>query len=160
VEIIEYLTILTLAVMVFGSFLIWLSRQNKGKRAYKAGDEGVSAMYGVYNQQVDDVLKLKDNQIKRLTAKINTLESEYEEEEEEEPTKKLEGLKPILASRGINPALLDNPFVQKLIKKYTKDMGIEEIVTLAQQFGLFKGSNKPQSLDSGAASPTGTSQYF
>jgi len=142
-EIEQVILILGVFVSVFAIVFMVLGRQNPSKKAQKSGSDGVSAMYNVYNQQVEDVLKLKDNQIKRLNSKISQLEPE-EEGEEEAKIIPLEGLKPLLASKGINPALLDLPFVQKLIKKHTKGMSIEEILALAQQFGL-TGSGKSES---------------
>jgi len=59
----------------------------------------------------------------------------------------LGALEKLAQERGINPALLKNPMLQKLIKKYTKGMGIEEIIAIADQFGLLKGNKGSKPSD-------------
>jgi len=157
VELIDVFLILGVFLPVFFVAVWQLNRVNPTKKGVKAGDSSIKEMYSVYNQQVTDVLKVKDKQISSLSAKLRTFDEENEEIIEEIPAK-LDGLKPLLASRGINPAILENPFVQKLIKKYTKDMSIEDIVQIAQQFGLLKGNTQ---LESGATvTGQGNPNYF
>jgi len=160
-EILDFSFALAVLVSIIGVVMFAIFRLNPAKDAQKAGAAGVKSMYEVYNLQVNDVMKLKDNQIKRLNAKLN----EYAEDEEPDQAgapavNVLEGLKPLLASRNINPAILDLPFVKNLIKKYTKDMNIEDIAAIAQQFGIAKGSGQSGIPDSSTASTDGKSQYF
>jgi len=123
--------------------MIGIFRLKPTKSAQKAGSDGVKEMYSVYNDQVKDVIKIKDGQIQRLMAKIRELDPVIEDNSAKQPIS-LESLRPILEERGINPAILTNPFVQKYIKKYTKGMGIDEILALAEQFGLLKGNKQSQ----------------
>jgi len=124
----------------------------RGKKATRIGQDSIKTMYETYNQQVRDVIKIKDSQIKRLNANLQQYTPDIEEDSTKQPVS-LESLRPILEERGINPAILTNPFVQKYIKKYTKGMGIDEILALAEQFGLLKGNqqSKDQALGYGSA---------
>ena len=139
-------------LLVLGIFLpllfvgIWqLNRVNPNKRAIKAGDNSIKEMYSTYNTQVQDVLKVKEAQIKSLSAKLRSYEEEPEEEEEEvSDLIKNPEIQKMLQSKGINPALLNNPLVSKYIKKYTKGMSVPEILEIANSLGIFKGSSQSQ----------------
>jgi len=155
-ELSEVLLILGIFLPLFFMGIWQLNRLNVTKKGVKAGDSSIKEMYSVYNQQVNDVLKIKDKQISSISAKLRSLESE-EYEEEEKPAMNLEGIKPLLASRGINPALLDLPFVQNLIKKYTKDMSIEDITQL---ISTFAGNKQPTQPDSSTAQTGQNPNYF
>jgi len=103
-------------------------------------------LYNVHNQQVTDVLKLKDKQISSLSAKLRTYE---EDTDEEAPTEVAELVKnpeiqSLLQQKGINPALLDNPIISKYIKKYTKGMSIDQVLEIANQLGFLKGNKQSQ----------------
>jgi len=138
--------------LILGIFLpllfvgIWqLNRANPTKKALKAGDNSIKEMYNTYNQQVSDVLKVKDKQISSLSAKLRTYEGETEEEAPEvTDIIKNPEIQALLQAKGINPTLLDNPVLQKLIKKYTKGMSIEQILEIAQSLGFFKGNKQSQ----------------
>jgi len=139
-------------LLILGVFLprlfvgIWqLNRANPTKKAVKAGDNSIKSMYEVYNTQVSDVLKVKDKQIASLSAKLRVYEEP--DEEQTEPVADLvknPEIQKLLQAKGINPALLDNPIISKYIKKYTKGMSIEQVLEIANQFGLLKGGNKSQ----------------
>jgi len=146
VEIIEVLLILGIFLPLLFVGIWQLNRVNPNRKAVKAGDKSISELYNVHNQQVSDVLKLKDKQISSLSTKLRT----YEEPDEEEPQQVAELVKnpeiqKLLQAKGINPALLDNPIISKYIKKYTKGMSIEQILEIANQFGLLKGGGRSQS---------------
>jgi len=144
VELVDLFAVLavlgSVLVGVFGGIFML----KKGEKTKKTAQDSISSMYTTYNQQVKDVLQIKDSQIKRLQNKIQQLEPEISESESNSPLE-LGALEKLAQERGINPALLKNPMLQKLIKKYTKGMGIEEIIALADQFGLLKGNKKSQS---------------
>ena len=129
----------------------------KGEKSRKTAQDSISSMYSTYNQQVKDVIAIKDSQLKRLQNKIQQLEPELEGNIEDKPLE-LGALEKLAQERGINPALLKNPMLQKLIKKYTKGMGIEEIIAIADQFGLLKGNKQSQSKDPLAIQDS--SQFF
>jgi len=164
-ELIEVLLVLGIFFPLLCVGIWQLNRVNLTKRGLKAGDSSIKEMYSVYNQQVTDVLKVKDKQISSLSTKLRNFEEEEEEiDEKEVKPMQLEGLKPILASRGLNPALLDLPFVQglikkytKVIKKYTKDLSVDEI---SQLIGLFAGGKQPQQSNQDATLPAQNANYF
>jgi len=133
------------AVLVVGSgvMLYAIKRHNPAKTAAKAGYDSIKTMYETYNSQVQDVLKIKDAQIKRLNAKMQQYEAPIEENTTKEPIN-LDSLAPMLQERGINPELLKNPFLIKLIKKYTKGMNIDEILAIVNSLGILKGNKQPQ----------------
>jgi len=141
-------------LLILGVFLpllfvgIWqLNRVNPNKKAVKAGDSSIKDLYSVYNDQVSDVLKIKDKVIASLQAKLRNYEEENQEEEEEPIADLIKSpeIQSMLKEKGINPTLLNNPVIQKYIKKYTKGMSIEQVLEIAQQFGLLKGSQGSQS---------------
>jgi len=139
-----YDMIFMIAVLGVGSgvFTYAIKRHNPAKTAARAGYEGIKTIYETYNTQVQDVLKIKDAQIKRLNAKLQVYEAPIEEEKPSKEPINLDSLAPMLQERGLNPDILKNPLVLKYIKKYTKGMGIEEIIAIADQLGIFKGKSK------------------
>jgi len=146
VEIIEVLLILGIFLPLLFVGVWQLNRVNPNRKAVKAGDKSISELYNVHNQQVSDVLKLKDKQISSLSTKLRS----YEEESEEQPNEQITDLvknpeiQRLLQAKGINPALLDNPIISKYIKKYTKGMSIEQVLEIAQQLGFLKGNKQSQ----------------
>jgi len=138
-------------LLILGVFLpvllvaIWqLNRVSPNKKAVKAGDNSIKEMYNTYNQQVQDVLKVKDKQIQSLSTKLRNYEEEPEEEQPEQVADLIKSpeILNLLKERGINPTLLQNPIILKYIKKYTKGMTIEQVLEIAQQFGLLKGNKE------------------
>jgi len=140
-------------LLILGVFLpllfvgVWqLNKANTGKKAIRAGDNSIKSMYEVYNTQVQDVLKVKDNQIKSLSAKLRSYEEEEEVHEPEQVADLIKNpeIQKLLQQKGINPQLLDNPIISKYIKKYTKGMSIEQVLEIAQQLGFLKGNKQSQ----------------
>jgi len=146
VEIIDVLLILGVFLPLLFVGIWQLNRANPTKRGLKAGDNSIKTMYDVYNTQVQDVLKVKDKQISSLSAKLRNYEEESEPEGPEEVGDLIKNpeIQKMLQAKGINPALLDNPILQKLIKKYTKGMSIEQILEIAQSLGFLKGNKQSQ----------------
>jgi len=147
VEIIDLLAVIAILGSVLGGVFGGIILIKRGEKTRKTAQDSISGMYQVYNTQVKDVLQIKDSQIKRLQNKIQQLEPDLEENQTNSPLE-LGALEKLAQERGINPAILKNPMLQKLIKKYTKGMGIEEIIAIADQFGLLKGNKQSQSKDS------------
>jgi len=145
-ELNETLLILGVFIPVFIVVIWQLNRLNPIKKAQKAGDSSIKELYSVHNEQVGDILKLKDKQISSLSAKLRLYEEEPEEEQPEQVADLIKSpeILNLLKQRGINPTLLQNPVILKYIKKYTKGMSIEQVLEIAQQFGLLKGSKEPQ----------------
>jgi len=143
VELVDLFAVIAILVSVLGAFFGGIIVLKKGEKTRKTAQDSISSMYATYNQQVKDVIAIKDSQLKRLQNKIQQLEPELEPNEANTPLE-LGALEKLAQERGINPALLKNPMLQKLIKKYTKGMGIEEIIAIADQFGLLKGNKQPK----------------
>jgi len=113
--------------------VIWqFNRLFPTKKAAKAGDSSIKELYSVYNNQVSDVLKLKDKAIASLQAKLRNFEEE--DEIEEEQTIPLDDLKPLLEKQGINPSILEIPFVRDKIKEFTQGMSMTDVIKLVSQF--------------------------
>jgi len=143
-------------LLILGVFLpllfvgIWqLNRINPNKKAAKAGDSSIRDLYSVYNNQVSDVLKLKDKAISSLQAKLRN----FEAEEEEEPD---DGVKPVTWEEitalvnakypKYTPLL---PLVKKQVMEATKGMTLEEILNYVKQFTgnqQSQGQTTPQSI--------------
>jgi len=130
--------------MVSGLFMFAILRFSGDKKAKKSGSDGVKDMYSVYSDQVRDILKLKDNHIKRLNAELQQYSPNSEEEPETEV--KYEDLASMAEQSGISPVILNNPLVKKYIKKYTKGMDLDEILALVNQFKSLAGNkgSKPK----------------
>jgi len=153
-ELNESLLILGVFIPVFLVVIWQLNRLNPIKKAAKAGDSSIKDLYSVHNEQVTDILKLKDKQISSLSAKLRIYEEEPEVETQEEiaDLTKIPEIQKILQEKGIDPALLNNPAIQKYIKKYTKGMTIEQVLEIAQQLGLLKGNKQSQGTTTPAQS--------
>jgi len=146
VELNEILLILGVFLPVFFVAVWQINRLNPTKKGVKAGDSSIEQMYTVYNQQVSDVLKVKDKQIASLSTKLRNYEEETTEEQPQEVAELVKNpqIQELLKQRGINPALMDNPVIQKYIKKYTKGMTIEQVIEIAKQFGILKGNTESE----------------
>jgi len=139
----DFIAIMSILGVVSLQVMIVINRLKPTKTAQKAGSDGVKEMYSVYNDQVKDVIKIKDAQIQRLMAKNRELDPVNEDNSTKEPIN-LDSLSPLLQQRGINPALLKNPIVNKLIRKYTKGMGLDEILAVVDQLGILKGNKQSE----------------
>jgi len=122
---------------------VWqLNRINPNKKAAKAGDSSIKELYNVYNNQVSDVLKLKDKAISSLQAKLRNFEDQ--DEIEEDQSIPLDDLKPLLEKQGINASILEIPFVKDKIKEFTQGMSLTDLISLVGQFKKSAQSPKPQ----------------
>jgi len=143
VELFDLYAIFAVLGTLSGLVITSIFMLTRGKKAPRAAQDSIKSMYETYNQQVRDVIKIKDSQIKRLNANLQQYAPDNEENTTKEPIN-LDSLAPILQQRGINPNILQNPFITKLIKKYTKGMGLEEIMAIVDQLGLLKGNKGSQ----------------
>jgi len=142
-ELYDLIAVLGSLGAVLGVVMYGIRRHNPAKTAAKAGYDSIKTMYETYNTQVQDVLKIKDAQIKRLNAINQANNPEIEENTTKEPIN-LDSLAPMLQERGLDPNLLKNPMINKLIKKYTKGMGLDEILSIVDQLGILKRNKQPQ----------------
>jgi len=145
-ETFDFLAVLAVLGTLFGMVIYTKKWQNTGKKAIRSGENGVEAMYEVYNEQVKDIIKLKDNHIKRLNGELQQYSSSSDEDEQNNPAK-YEDLKALAKEAGINPLILEMPFVKTQIKKYTKGMSIEEIISTVKELKSFAGNRKSKSED-------------
>jgi len=143
-ELFDLIAFVTTVASVLGVVMYGIRRSNPAKVAARAGYDSIKTMYETYNTQVQDVLKIKDAQIKRLNAKIQADNPPLDEGNSTKEPINLDSLAPMLQSRGLDPNLLKNPLVNKLIKKYTKGMGLDEILAIVDQLGILKGNKQPQ----------------
>jgi len=141
-ELLDLIAILGSLGAVLGVVMYGIRRHNPAKTAAKAGYDSIKTMYETYNTQVKDVLQIKDAQIKRLNAKLQQIEPDIEENSTKEPIN-LDSIAPMLQERGLDPNLLKNPMINKLIKKYTKGMGLDEILAIVDQLGILKRNKQP-----------------
>jgi len=148
-ELNDVLLILGVFLPVFLAVIWQLNRLNPNKKAQKAGDSSIKELYSVYNNQVSDVLKIKDKVIASLQAKLRN----FEEEEEEEPDN---GVKPVTWDEIT--ALVNTqypqyakwlPLAKTQIMEATKGMSMKEIIDYVKQFTGNKqseGTPNPQSV--------------
>jgi len=148
-------------LLVLGVFLpllfvgVWqLNRVNPNRKGVKAGDSSIKEMYNVYNQQVQDVLKVKDRQIQSLSTKLRSFESEEEEEEPDDGVKPVtwEEITALVTSTYPKYANL-LPLAKKQIMEATKGLSMEEILTYVKQFTGNKESQGTPSPESIAYNP-------
>jgi len=155
-ELNEVLLILGIFLPLFFAGIWQLNRLNPNKKAAKAGDSSIKELYNVYNNQVSDVLKLKDKAIASLSAKLRNFEEETEIEEEQTSIP-LDDLKPLLQQQGINPAILEIPMVRDKIKEFTQGMSITDLISLVSQF---KKTSQTPELESIPETKQDTASYF
>jgi len=141
-ELLDLIAVLSILGGVLSVVMYGIRRHNPQKTANKAGYDSIKTIYETYNTQVQDVLKIKDAQIKRLNAKMQQYEAPIEENSTKEPIN-LDSLAPKMQQLGLDPNLLKNPLVTKLIKKYTKGMGLDEILAVVDSLGILKGNKQP-----------------
>lgn len=129
----QLLVLLILGVYV-PSFvgLLWvLKRPQTGKkRVQEISTDSVSEMFKTSSSGYKDIVKVKDNQIRSLAAKLNLVTKEEEDQDQgnlldQEPT--WEDIKGFAKAEGINPLYLEIPMIKKEVKKLIKGMSIQEI---------------------------------
>jgi len=124
--------------------LMWqLNRLNPSKMSQKkassAADTSVSELFAVQTEQIKEIVKSKNNQIKSYQSQLRQDNEDLEEQNQPQEVK-FEDLKAMAKEAGLNPLLLDMPFIKNNIKKYTKGMSIEEIIQTVTELKKFVGS--------------------
>jgi len=153
-ELNEVILFLGIFISIFVGVMWQLNRINPNKKAAKAGDSSIRDLYSVYNNQVSDVLKLKDKAISSLQAKLRNFEQEDEEEEDN-------GVKPvtweeITALVNTHYPKYTNllPLVKKQVMDATKGMTMEEILQYVKQFtGNKESQGSPLNAQSATYNP-------
>jgi len=141
VELIEVLLILGIFLPLLFVGVWQLNRVNPTRKGAKAGDSSIKELYSVYNQQVNDVLKIKDKQISSLTAKLRVFDEPNEEELDN-------GVKPVtwdeitaLVTTQYPKYANLLPLVKKQVMDATKGMTMQEILEYVK---TFTGNKQPQ----------------
>jgi len=150
VETIELYALLGVFLPVFFVVIWQLNRINPSKKGVKRSkdqaDSSISELIGVQNTQTKVILDQKNNVIRSLEKKLKNLDGDYEEEEEQGV--QFDDLKGLAKANGINPLILELPFVKKNIIKYTKGMSLNEILESVKEIDkltggkILKGGNK------------------
>jgi len=150
-EILDLVLALSILGVVSGMVLVTIYKVSGPKKAKKAGDDGISDLYDVYNTQVKDILKLKDGQISSLTSKLKRIEAQEYEELPESSGKDVnfEQISAIVKQKypKLAPLLL---VFKKQIKEATKGMEMDEILGYVKSFTENKesqGTSDPQSAN-------------
>jgi len=147
-------------LLVLGVFLplllvgVWqLNRLNPNKKANKAGDSSIKELYSVYNEQVGDVLKLKDKSIASLQAKLRN----FEETDDEDIT----GTEKMVTFEEISALVQQTypkyspmlPLMKKQIMEITKGMTLEQVLEYVKQITGNKQSQAGLSPESAQYDP-------
>lgn len=148
-ELNEVILFLGIFISIFVGVMWQLNRLNPNKKAAKAGDSSIKEIYSVYNNQVSDVLKLKDKAIASLQAKLRNFEEE-DEEEPDNPVKPVtwEEITALVTTKYPQYAKA-LPFAKKQIMEMTKGMTMQEILEYVKQFTgnqQSQGTSTPQSI--------------
>jgi len=152
VELIDVLLILGVFLPILFVGVWQLNRLNPIRKAAKAGDSSIRDLYSVYNNQVSDVLKLKDRAISSLQAKLRNFEEQEEEEEPDNGVKPVtwEEITALVTTKYPKYAQL-LPLVKKQVMEATKGMSMNEILQYVKQF---TGSQQSQSSSTPVESAT------
>jgi len=99
------------------------------KRVQDTASDSLSEMVDTSSKGYKDIIKVKDNQIRSLTSKLNIVKDEEDQDQgsilDQEPT--WEDVKALAETQGIKGIYLEIPMVKKEVKKLIKGMTIEEI---------------------------------
>jgi len=127
----------TLVLLILGVYIpsfigvLWVLKRPKTgkKRAVDASSDSVSEMVDTSSKGYKEIIKVKDNQIRSLSAKLKITNDEEGQDQggflEQVPT--WEDVKALAKTQGIKPIYLEIPVVKKEIKKLIRGMSIEEI---------------------------------
>jgi len=141
VETNEIFLILGVFLPIFFTVIWQLNRINPSKKGVKRSkdqaDSSISELIGVQNSQTKVILDQKNNQIKSLERKLSYFDEDSEEEDSKEV--KFEDLKILAKQQGINPLILEMPFVKKNVIKYTKGMSLEEVLESIKEIDKLTG---------------------
>jgi len=108
--------------------LYMLKRPKMGKKkAVDTSGDSVSDMFDTSSRGYKDIIKVKDNQIRSLSAKLSLEKEDSEDQGFLNQVPSWEDIKAIAKTEGINSLYLEIPMVKKEIKKLIAGMSIEEI---------------------------------
>ena len=137
---------LTIILLILGLFIpsfagvIWYVNRlnpskNPTKKANQAADTSVSELYEVQTNQVKDIIKLKNNEIKSLQSKLRIDQQEEEEIDTKDTEVQYADIKTLVKKAYPQYAkFLDLPFAKKEIMKATKGMTLDEVITMVEDW--------------------------
>jgi len=139
---------LTIVLLVLGLYIptlvlvmIKLKPSKSGRnKVENAASSSVSELYEVSNKQTKDILKVKDNLIRSLQQKLHLLRDEEDQEQQAGTAIQWDDVKALAKAKGINPLLLEIPFVKKQAKSFIKDMTMEDLIANVDEFQKLAGS--------------------
>jgi len=137
---------LTIILLVLGIYIptivgvmLVLKRPNSGKKkVISESSDSVGEMFKTSSTGYKDIIKVKDNQIRSLTQKLNLATEDSDQDEsimEHVPT--WDEVKQLAQTQGLNPLILEMPFVKPHVKKLIRGMSIQEITENVAQIKKF-----------------------
>jgi len=135
------LLVLGIYVPTFVGVMLVIKRPNTGKKkVVESSSDSVGEMFDTSSRGYKDIIKVKDNQIRSLTQKLNIANEDVPGEESiMEHVPSWDEIKQLAATQGLNPLLLELPFIKKQVKALTKGMSIEEITNNVAQIKKLAG---------------------
>jgi len=150
-EITDVYLILGLFVPVFIGLMWQLNRINPGKnqqkKATSAADSSVSELFAVQTEQIKEIVKSKNNQIKSFQQQLRQNEEEEEPGNQKQVT--FEEITALVQQTYPKYAPM-LPLMKKQIMEITKGMTLDQILEYVKQITGIKqpqGLSDPQSLE-------------
>jgi len=153
---------LTLVLLILGVYVpsfigvMWkLNGPKQGKKkVVETSSDSVGEMFDTSSRGYKDIIKVKDNQIRSLSQKLNLEKQDSDDQGLLDTVPTWEDIKGIAKTQGINPIYLEIPMVKKQIKKLIAGMSIQEIQEnvgelkkLAESKGFKFGATSGQSSE-------------
>jgi len=140
---------LTIILLVLGIYIptivgvmLVIKRPNTGKKkVISESSDSVGEMFKTSSTGYKDIIKVKDNQIRSLTQKLNLATEDTGEEDSTimQHVPSWDEVKQLAKTQGINPLMLEMPFIKKQVKKLISGMTIEEITENVAEIKKFAG---------------------
>jgi len=147
----------TLVLLILGIYfpslfaVIWMLKRPKTgkKKSVETSGDTVSEMFDTSSRGYKDIIKVKDNQIRSLSAKLNLDKQDSEDQGLLDQVPSWEDIKALVKAEGVNPLYLEVPMFKKEIKKLIAGMtigeireNVSEIKKLAESKGFKFGDKK------------------
>jgi len=135
------LLVLGIYVPTFVGVMLVIKRPNTGKKkVIESSSDSVGEMFDTSSKGYKDIIKVKDNQIRSLTQKLNIATEESDQDDSIlEHVPSWEEVKQLAQTQGLNPLILEMPFIKPHVKKLIRGMSIQEITENVAQIKKFAG---------------------
>jgi len=125
----------TLVLLILGVYfpslfaVMWMLKRPKTgkKKSVETSGDTVSEMFDTSSRGYKDIIKVKDNQIRSLSAKLNLEKEDGPDQGLLDQLPSWEDVKALAKTEGINPLYLEVPMIKKEVKKLIAGMSIGEI---------------------------------